>query len=140
MSDTLFAFLKGAVSNANDTDPESSSVFYDPPMQAQHNVTFYQRKTISLSLGSTFTIAAPGVSAGWCCIIARVIGSAKLTTVGTDWDGTPATGVTAGYGIKQHPGMICITTYAMSSFTLAGLADNTEVEYVSMILASDDQL
>ncbi len=142
MASTLFAFLRGSVSNADDTDPETSSSFYQPPLEAKHNVVFYRRETLSLDAAETRTIAIPNyATTQWVCIMARVIGEAKLTTVGTDWDGsTPIEGVTAGYGAKQHPGIISVTTTNVSTFTLQGLADGTSLEYLMAILAEDDQL
>ncbi len=143
MANTLYAYLKGAISNANDTDPETSTSFYNPPMEAYHNVLYYRRETVSLNSGDARTISFPDTAAatGWVGIIARVIGEAKITTVGVNWDGlTAVTGVSAGYGVEQHPGMISMTTDKVTTFTLAGLADDTTVEYVAMILAEDDQL
>jgi hypothetical protein len=143
MPDTLFAYLKGAVSNGDDTDPESSAVFYNPPMEAHHNVLYYRRETVGLDLGDTRAITFPDSSAasGWVGVMARVIGEAKLTTVGVNWNGSSAiTGVTVGYGVIQHPGMISTVTSNVTGFTLEGLADDTTVQYVAMILAQDDQL
>lgn len=143
MSDTLFAYLKGAISNADDTDPEQSSSFYNPPMEAHHNVLYYRRETLSLDDGDTRALTFPDSAAasGWFGVMARVIGEAKLTTVGVDWNATgPITGVTVGYGIRQHPGMISMITSNVTGFTFEGLADNTNVEYVAMSLAEDDQL
>ncbi len=143
MSDTLFAYLKGAISNGDDTDPESSAVFYNPPMEAHHNVIYYRRETLELDDGDTRSITFPNATAssGWVGVMARVIGEAKLTTVGVNWAGSGAiTGVTVGYGASRHPGMMSATTYNVTSFTLEGLADDTTVEYVAMILAEDDQL
>lgn len=142
MTDTLFTFLKGAISNGDDTDPETSSVFYNPPMECKNNVTIWRRETISLQTAETRQITLPAsVSGDWVCVMARVVGHAKLTTTGTDWDGsTPISGVTAGYGVPQHPGYISMVSTNVSTFIFTGLADNTEVEYLMAKLASDDQL
>lgn len=143
MADTLFAYLKGAISNANDTDPENSSSFYGPPLEAHHNVLYYRRETLELDDGDTRAVTFPDTSAssGWVGIMARVIGDAKLTTVGVNWNGSSAlTGVTVGYGTDRHPGMISFVTKNVTSYTFEGLADDTAVEYVAMILAEDDQL
>lgn len=143
MSDTLFAYLKGSVSNANDTDPESSAAFYNPPMEATHNVLYYRRETVELDSGDTRAITFPDAAgaSGWVGVMARVVGEAKLTTVGVNWNGSSAiTGVTVGYGVVRHPGMLCEVTNSVTSFTFTGLADDTTVEYVAMILAEDDQL
>ncbi len=142
MSDTLFAFIKGSASNANDTDPETSSVFYNPPMETVQNVTVYCRETVPLDSGDTRTISLPDAASGnWTGIMARVIGHAKITTVGTNWDGSTAvTGITAGYGTERHAGYISMVTTKVTSFTLAGLADDTTVEYLAMKFVTDDTL
>jgi hypothetical protein len=141
MADTLFAYLKGAISNANDTDPENSSSFYGPPLEAYHNVLYYRRETLELDDGDTRSLTFPDSASGWVGVMARVIGDAKLTTVGVNWNGSSAiTGVTVGYGTDRHPGMLSLITKNVSTYTFEGLADNTAVEYVAMILAEDDQL
>lgn len=142
MSYTLFARLYGAIANGNNTEPETSEVFYNPPFTAYQNVTVYSRKTVSLDNGDTLTIALPAATAAsWIAIMARVVGEAKLTTVGVNFDGVTAiTGVTAGYGVEQYPGMISMVTTKVTSFTLQGLADGTTVEYIACILALDSAL
>ncbi len=142
-STTLFAYLKGAISNADDTDQENSSTFYGPPWEAHHNVLYYRRETLDLDLGDTRSLTFPDSAAasGWCGVMARVIGDAKLTTVGVNWDGSTAvTGVTPGYGTDRHPGFISLVTKNVTGYTFEGLADDTTVEYVAMILAEDDAL
>ncbi len=142
MTSTLFAYFKGSVSNGDDTDPETSSSFYNPPIEAKHNVLYYRRETVGLDDGDTRTVSIPDSATGsWVGFMARVIGEAKLTTVGVNWDGSTAvTGVTSGYGVARYPGYISMTTTNTTTFTLEGLADDTTVEYLAMILAEDDQL
>jgi hypothetical protein len=141
MPDTLFAYLKGSVSNANDTDPEQSSAFRYPPLEAVHNVVSYRGETVSLDLADTRSVTLPSGITGWVGFMARVIGHAKLTTVGVNWDNsTPITGVTGGFGTDRHPGYISMVTENVTTFTLEGLADGTQVEYLIMTLAQDDEL
>lgn len=141
MADTLFAFLKGSVSNGDDTDPENSASFSNPTMDSRQNVTFYRHETLSLDALDTRSVTFPDTITGWVGLIARVIGHAKMTTAGVNWDGsTSITGITAGYGTTRHPGMICMTTSNVTTFTFTGLADGTSIEYLIMLLAEDDQL
>lgn len=147
MANTLFAYLKGAVSNGDDTDPENSASFSNPPMECKHNVTFYRHETLSLDTAETRSVTFPDAVTGWVGIIARVTGTdrlpghAKITTSGVNWNGSSSiTGITAGYGTDRHPGMICMTTFNVSTFTFTGLADGTVIEYLIMLLAEDDQL
>lgn len=142
MTSTLFTLFKGSASNADDTDPENSSAFYNPPMETIQNVLYYRRETVSLDNGDTRTIAFQDYATSqWVGILARVIGHAKITTVGVNWDGSTAiTGETAGYGVDRHPGYISMSTTKVTSFTLEGLADGTTVEYLACILADDSVL
>lgn len=142
MSETLFAFLKGSTSITDDTDPEVSAAFKMPPWPAKHNVINYRGETVYLDEEETRVVTPLAyTSSAWVCIMARVIGSVKLTTVGVNWDGsTPIEGITAGYGTPQHPGMISMVTSKTTSFTLEGLEDNSEVQYLVMTLATDAQL
>ncbi len=142
MALTLYTFFKGSASNGDDTDPEQSSSFYNPPMTTYQNVSIYRRETVALDDGDTRTITLPNYAAsGWSAVMARVIGEAKITTVGTDWNGASGvTGDTVGYGVSRYPGMISLSTTNVTSFTLEGLADSTTVEYLAMTLLTDAQL
>lgn len=116
---------------------------------ARHNVTYYRREELTLDDTETRTITLPNHVAGsWVLILARIVGSdsqttgqAKLTTVGVDTDNVTAIeGQTAGYGIDAHPGVIGMTTYNVTSFTLTGLADGTRITYLAAILVDDSAL
>lgn len=141
-SDTLFLYAKGTASNADDTAPENSSIFTYPPMGSTQNVIKYQQRTLALDIGDTFGVTWPGqASSDWVCIIARVIGTARLTTVGVNWSGSGSvTCVQGGYGTARYPGIITYTGTKATSFTFAGLADGTEVEYLAAVLALDSAL
>ena len=139
MAYTLFARLMGSSANDNDTTPETSGVFYNPPMTAYHNVTLYRQGMVALDDGDTESIAVPAISGKNVLFMARVLGEAKLTSVGTDWDGTtPITAVTAGYGNQSSPGIISLVSKNLTSLTLEGLADGTTVEYIACIVVADN--
>lgn len=149
MAFTLFCRLRAALSSDEDTDPATSPLYLLPGGVARHNVTYYRRETVELDEGDSRTIALPNhVQGSWTLILARVVGpdgqtvgSAKLVTVGVDTDGsTPIEGQTIGYGIDAHPGVIGMTTYNVTSFTLTGLVDGSKVTYLAAILAEDDEL
>ena len=139
---TLFTRLQAALSNGEDTNPDTSAVYLDASDSSKHNVTFYRRETVELDAEDTRTITFPNTAAtAWVLILARVIGTAKITTVGVDFDNsTPIGSNTGGYGTSDHPGIIGMTTFNVSTFTLEGVADSTTVEYIACILAEDDQL
>lgn len=111
-----------------------------PTMSGIHNVIYHRKEVVELDTSDTRTITFPDYAVSqWVCILARVIGTAKLATVGVDADGSTAIeGVTGGYGTERHPGIIGITTKSVTSFTLTGLAADTTVEYIACILAEDD--
>lgn len=147
-NNTLFAYLKGVVSNADDTDPQTSASFVYPPMSAVHNLPEYRRETLLLGLGDTRTVTLANYAAtDWVVFMARVIGTdgaageVKLTTVGVDWDGVTAIeGITVGYGTDRHPGFISLVSTKITSFTLEGLAAGTQVEYLIGKLLPDSSL
>lgn len=128
------------MSIGEDTDPDTSNYFTGPNNSGKHNVLFYRRESLALDNGDTRVITfANYATTEWVLILARVIGTAKLTTAGVDADGsTSITGDTGGYGTAAHPGIIGVTTKNVTTFTLEGLADGTEVEYIACILAEDD--
>jgi hypothetical protein len=139
---TLFARLQASLSNGDDTNPDTSDIYTDASSTARHNVLYYRRETLDLDDTETRAITFPNYSTSqWVLILARVVGNAKITTVGVDADGVTAIqGDTAGYGTVDHPGIIGMTTYNVTSFTLESLADSTSVEYLACIIAEDDQV
>ncbi len=132
--------LVGAISNGNDTNPETSDVFYNPPMDSYTNIVYYRRETLQFDTSDTRTITFPAYAATqWVVIVARIVGEAKIVTVGVNADGSTAIeGDTAGYGTSDHPGIVAMTTTKVTSFTLTGLADSTTVEYLACIAVADD--
>lgn len=149
MAFTLFCRLRAALSAHEDTNPETSPVFLLPGGTARHNVLYWRRGETTLDVDATETITLPNhVQASWTLILARIVGPdaatvghAKLVTVGVDTDGsTPIEGQTIGYGIDAHPGVIGMTTYNVSTFTLTGLAAGTKITYLVAILAEDDEI
>ncbi len=141
---SVFTQLKGAISNGDDTNPETSSVFTDGSTGQQYNVIAYRRETVPLDVDTLRTINILNYNDDdyWHLIVARVVGSAKLRTIGVDADdSTAVTGYTGGYGTANYPGVIgIVTTYLTASSALIGLADDTTVEYIACILAADDDL
>lgn len=141
MSNTLFMYMKGTVSNADDTDPETSSSFNYPPMSSYQNVVRYQRRTATLDEGEELNIDLPDFQGTmWIGVTARVVGYAKLETRGTDWAASAITGETYGYGTQRYPGYIALTTTNTTSFKYISLADGTTVESMITTLVTDDQL
>lgn len=142
MANTLFTYIEGAIANGDGTTPDTSSTFSYPPMSSHQNVLHSVYRTVALDDGGQASIFIPAYSSAfWVCFMGRVVGEAKLTTVGVNWNGSSAvTGVTPGYGTANYPGFISMTTTKVTTFALEALADGTTVEYLLMILAEDDAL
>lgn len=142
MSDTLFTFFMHKVSDADDTTPPQSVAYHLPPFESVMNVSEKTPETLFLDNGDTRTVTLPGyASSDWVMIVARVVGYAKLITIGVDWDGsTPITGETHGYGAGRHAGYITLTTKNVTSFQFEGLADGTLVQYLALRVIPDSQL
>lgn len=139
MSDTLFMYLSNKVSN---NDPANQAAFYMPPLASVQNVSEKTGGTVFLNAAETKTITLPSyATTDWVCITARVVGEAKIVTVGTDFDGIAAIeGVSAGYGTAKHPGYISMVTKNVTSFTITGLAAGTVIEYLALRLLADNAL
>lgn len=145
MADTFFAYLKGTASNANDTDPEQSSCFYNPPMSGQYNVLYYRRESAPLDDGENRGIVLPNYSVGsWLFIMARVVGEVSLDVAGTDWDGVSSiSSTTYGYGTERYPGVITLSTANVTGapdIDFVGHADGSTVEYIIMVAVPDSSL
>lgn len=139
---TLFGRLQTALSNGEDTNPETAGLYTNPSGTVRHNVIQYRSESFSLDDGDTraVTFLPTTADVGWVLIVARVIGTAKLEVAGTIPGPTSITGAIGGFGTADHPGIIGNVGVAGDSFAFTGLADGTDITYIACILAEDDEL
>lgn len=90
--------------------------------QLRLNVKARKVSTISLSAGQSFVFTPMAFqTADWTMLVLRVIGAARVDTVGLDYNGVTAiAGHTPAYGTVIYPGYVILSTYNVSSFTLLG--------------------
>lgn len=108
---------------------DASSVHY---FDESFSLGVLTKKVDSLLLddGDTRTITIQGLALSTTLTLwITVDGECRLETVAKDYDGvTTINGYIPGYGTKNLPGKIILSTYNLSSITIRGLADNTRVE------------
>lgn len=107
----------------------------------RHNILYSKIEQYELDITETRAISLANYTAlsDWAFIKMRVVGDAKLTTAAKDTDDT--TDITADlpcYGTAKLPGILVLSTYNVTSFTVESLADDTVVELFAGIAAEDD--
>lgn len=103
------------------------------------NVLFHSRRELALNSAATFTLDLSGAgSSQWEIVIVKVIGSVRIDTTGTDFDGsTPITGKLPVQGTSVFPGIGCISTYNCSSIVVESLQDGSVVEVFFGVACAD---
>lgn len=122
-------------------DPSQSKDFRRYFGDSKFNILYHKIEKFTLASSATRTISYANYTAltDWPIIIARVVGSARINTVGVDTDGSTAiTGKLPIYGTSIFPGIGSISSYNVTSFTVESLADGTEIELYAAISAEDD--
>lgn len=124
----------------NVTDPAQSKIAIRFMNQDRFNILYKKVEQFELDAAATRTISyANYASTEWAFLIMRVVGHAKVSTSGFDTDGsTPITGELPCYGTSIFPGMLLLSTYNVSTFTVESLADSTKVELFAGISCEDD--
>jgi hypothetical protein len=107
----------------------------------RHNVLYAKIEQFQIDNTETRSISLANYTqlSDWPFIIMRVVGEAKLSTVGVDTDNsTGITGEMPAYGTSKFPGILIFSTYNVQTFTVESLADDTTVELFAGIAAEDD--
>lgn len=120
-------------------DPFFARWFNSFSKQVRYNVVQRKVASITLDAGQAKVITpATGAESDWGFVLARVIGAARLETVGVDTDNTtPISGYTAAYGTAVLPGYVILSTYNVDTFTLHGEQDGTVIELFTAISQED---
>lgn len=108
----------------------------------KHNVLYWRSTRVTLASGTSYTIpAAEESSSDWFLVIVRVVGTAKILSTMTDWDGVTAlTGVTPASGTVLMPGFAMLTYTNAASPTIQSLANGTVIDIFSAVLAADNDV
>lgn len=137
---TLFMSPLHQAFSDNVNDPEDSQVVARLRGDVRQNILYQHVEQYSLDDGSTRAISYANYTlTEWAFIVLRVVGEIKVTTVAKDTDGS--TDISANlpcYGTALFPGILVLSTYNVSSFTVESLADDTTVQVFAGIAAEDD--
>ncbi len=122
------------------TDPAQSKIAIRFMNQDKFNILYKKVEQFELDAAATRTISyANYASSEWSFLIMRVNGHAQVNTAGFDTDGTtPITGELPVFGNRVFPGMLLLSTYNVTSFTVESLADSTKIELFAGISCEDD--
>lgn len=126
---------------ANVDDPSDSDIVIRFNNQDKFNILYKKVEQFELDDTETRTISYANYTAlsDWAYIVMRVIGEARINTVGVDTDGVTAiTGKLPAYGTEIFPGVVLLSTYNVSTFTVESLADGTSIELFAGISCEDD--
>lgn len=136
---TLFAGQNITAYRDDVDDPTVSRDAVSFQTSQLQNVLFHTKRELALDHAATFTLDLAGAaSTQWEFVLFKVIGSARLDTTGTDFDGVTAiTGKLPLTGTSVYPGIGCISTYNVSSIVVESLADGTVVEVFFGVLCAD---
>jgi hypothetical protein len=123
----------------NTPDPFFARLNQSMSVQTRYNVQARRQMTLSMASGDTVTVTPSNLAlADWRVLYARVIGTARIQTVGKDTDGTTTiNGYTPAYGTSIYPGYIVLSTYNLSAITITAQADSTVVEFLNVLSAED---
>jgi len=108
---------------------------------SRYNVLWRRIEEVTLDNTQTRVITPPKLSASTdkCFMLVRVIGSARVNTVGTSFNGiTAVAGKIPVYGVTRFPGIGVFSTYNLTSLTLESLADGTVIEVFTAVTCDDN--
>ena len=103
----MYTAFEGTVDN-----PTYSKLISDEQGQdaIRYNILFKKTESIALDSGNSRTLTLPEstfATSEWSIIILKVVGKARLTTTGLNYDGISAiTGIMDTYGTDLYPGYI----------------------------------
>jgi hypothetical protein len=108
---------------------------------SRYNVLWRRIQEVELDNAETYVITPPKLTPATdkCFMLVRVIGSARVNTVGTSFDGvTAVAGKIPVYGVSRFPGIGVFSTYNLSGLTLESLADGTVIEVFTAVTCDDN--
>ncbi len=120
-------------------DPFFARWMHSFSKQIRYNVKLRKITTIALDAGGNYLFTPTNIAlADWSVIIIRVIGAARIDTVGKDTDGTTTIdGSTPTYGTSIYPGYVLFSTYNSTFFNLVGQQNGSVIELFHAISEED---
>lgn len=139
---TTFTLFLGQNFTAYSDDVDDPAISRDVLRQANsqvQNVLYHSKRELVLDNGATFTLDLAGAGAAeWLLLVFRVIGSCRIDTTGTDFDGvTGITGKLPVQGSSIFPGVGVISTYNVSQLVVESLQNGTIIELLYGVACAD---
>jgi hypothetical protein len=138
-------FTSAVVSAFTDSvdEPIASQASAQLSAKERANALFHVVQEMELDTDGTRAIDFANYSTTYpndsTCIILRVIGWVELQTVAKDTDDAATiNGYQRAYGTTVLPGVLILSTYNVTSFTLKALSDNTKISILGLVLCDDD--
>lgn len=121
-------------------DPSESKVAFQMLGDSKFNILYKRNDQYTLDASETRVIGLTNFDVlEWEFLIIRCIGSGRVNTAGFDTDGTtPITGKLPVFGNRLFPGILMISTYNNTSFTVESLADGSSFEVFAAVPCADD--
>ena len=133
-----FRAYQGTPENPNDSSLISDSIGGE---SIRYNLLYKKNESLPLDDGDSRVLTLPESTFSlteWSIMVLKVIGKARLTTTGKDYDNT--TNINAymdTYGTSRYPGYVLLSTYNVSAFTVTGQEDGTVVEVFYGVSCAD---
>lgn len=144
---SVFSMFHSAVLTASDDDvddPIVAAVRDQLEAHERYNVLFTKQDELYMDEDDTKTIDLANYSTSypndWAIIVLQVEGWCELQTVAKDYNNsTTINGYQRCYGTSVFPGILVLSTYNVTSFTIKALSDDSKIRYLAAIacLSSD---
>lgn len=127
---TLFTSANIAGHRESVDDPQFAYQQNNTALKTVQNVKWYKIENWLLNLGDSRAISYPGYAlADNTVLIAKVLGSAKMTIEAKDWDdSTDITGEVESFGNNIYPGYFYLSGYNIDTYSFESLQDGTVIE------------
>lgn len=109
----------------------------------RYNVLFFKSADLEMDSAQTRVISLANYSLSYpndqTIVILLVDGWVELQTAAKDYDNAAGiTGYQRSYGNSIFPGMLVLSSYNITSFTLKALQDDTKIRYLVAVVCDDD--
>ncbi len=133
---SLFHSIVLTASDDNVDDPIVAAVRDQLEAHERYNVLFTKQDELYMDTNDTKTINIAHYSVvypnDWTIVVLQVEGWCELQTVGKAYDNAAAlTGYQRCFGTAAYPGILVLSSYNVTTFTLKALSDDTKIRYLA---------
>jgi hypothetical protein len=139
---SLFHSLVTSACPASVDDPIADELMEQLQVKERYNVLFYKADDLEMDADDTRVISLANYSVSYpndqVIVVLWVDGWVELQTVAKDYDNaTTINGYQRAYGNSVFPGVLILSTYNATSFTLKALQANTKIRYLVAVACAD---